>query len=132
MRILTLFVIALALAIASASDNTAVLGSWEGDSKCVIRDSPCHDERALYKIAPDKKDPSRLSADGYKIINRAAEYMGSLTCTYAAPKLTCSGNTVKKDIWEFDVSGDNMSGTLKIGDDHTLYRQITLHRAKAK
>ncbi len=133
MRTLRLIFLATALcAIASASDNTPVLGSWEGESKCTVPNSPCHDEHALYKISPDKKDATKLSLDAYKLINRAAEYMGTITCSYTAPKLTCSGNTVKKDIWEFQVSGDNMSGTLKIGDDHALYRQISLHRTLKK
>ena len=31
-----------------------ILGTWEGESKCTIPDSPCHDEYVIYEIAPDK------------------------------------------------------------------------------
>src|SRR5579863_5799898 len=60
----------------------AVLGSWEGESKCTVADSPCHDEHVLYQIAGDKKDPWQLNLDGYKIVDGAPEFMGTLTCTY--------------------------------------------------
>ena len=130
--LLPILLVTVLCAAATASDNASPLGSWQGDSKCTVPSSPCHDERVLYKIAPDKKDSTKLTIDAYKLIGRAAEYMGTITCTYAAPKLTCSGNTLKKDLWEFQLSGDNLTGTLKIGDDHTLYRQISVHRAPAK
>ena len=48
-----------------------VLGSWEGESKCTVPNSPCHDEQVLYQIAQDKRDPWQLSVDGYKIIDGA-------------------------------------------------------------
>jgi len=111
-----------------ASDK-AVLGSWEGDSKCMVPDSPCHDEHVLYQIAEDKKDPFQLNLDGYKMVDGAPEFMGTLTCHFESKTgaLSCTSSTKDKDDWEFHVMGDAMSGRLMI-EGKTLYRRITLHR----
>ena len=109
-----------------------VLGSWEGESKCTVPNSPCHDEQVLYQIAPDKRDPWQLSVDGYKIIDGAPEFMGTLTCQYQ-PKsgaLSCTSSGKEKDDWEFHVFGDAMSGKLAIDDGKTLYRRITLRKVQ--
>jgi|SRR5579864_5088086 len=112
-----------------ASDK-AVLGSWEGESKCTVQDSPCHDEHVLYQITEDKKEPFQLNLDAYKVIEGAPEFMGTLTCHYEgkAGALSCTSSTKEKDDWEFHVVGDSMSGRLVV-DDKTLYRRITLHRS---
>jgi hypothetical protein len=110
----------------------AVLGLWEGESKCTVPNSPCHDEQVLYQIAQDKKDPSQLSIDGYKIIDGAPEFMGTLTCQYQ-PKsgaLSCTSSSKEKDDWEFRVFGEAMSGKLTIDDGKTLYRRITLRKVQ--
>ncbi len=111
-----------------ASDK-AVLGSWEGDSKCMVPDSPCHDEHVLYQIAEDKKDPFQLNLDGYKIVDGAPEFIGTLTCHFESKTgaLSCTSSTKDKDDWEFHVMGDAMSGRLMI-DGKTLYRRIALRR----
>lgn len=111
-------------------DSAAVIGAWEGESKCMVPDSPCHDEHALYRIKADKNKSAKLSVDGYKVINGSPEFMGSLTCDYdpGQSRLTCTANTPKHDDWEFHVSGDTMTGTLKVGAEKTLYRRITLRK----
>ena len=109
----------------------AVLGSWEGESKCTVTDSPCHDEHVLYQIAQDKKNPWQLNIDGYKIVDGSPVFMGTLTCSYdsKAGALSCTSSTKDKDDWEFRVFGDTMSGRLLL-DGETLYRRIALHRAQ--
>src|SRR5882672_10386152 len=71
----------LTVSFGFASDK-AVLGSWEGDSKCTVPDSPCHDEHLLYQIAQDKKDPFQLNLDAYKIVEGAPDFVGTLTCHF--------------------------------------------------
>ena len=112
-----------------ASDK-AVLGSWEGDSNCTVPDSPCHDEHVLYQIAVDKKDPFQLNLDGYKVVEGAPEFMGTLACRFESKTaaLSCTSSTKDKDDWEFRVVGDTMSGRLMIDQGKTLYRRITLRR----
>ena len=112
------------------ASNKGVIGSWEGESKCMVPDSPCHDEQVLYQIAEDKKEPFQLNMDAYKIIDGAPEFMGTLACHYQSKvgALSCTSSSRQKDDWEFHVTGDAMAGRLLI-DGKTLYRRITLHRS---
>ena len=108
----------------------SVLGSWEGDSKCTVADSPCHDEHVLYQIAEDKKVEFQLNLDAYKIVDGSPEFMGTLACHYQAKAgaLSCTSSSREKDDWEFHLMGDQMAGRLLV-DGKTLYRRITLHRS---
>lgn len=126
----SMFFICVAALSALASDK-AVLGSWEGDSKCMVSNSPCHDEHVLYQIAQDKKDPFQLNLDGYKIVDGAPEFIGTLTCQFESKTgaLSCTSSNKENDDWEFHVMGDAMSGRLILDHGKTLYRRITLHRA---
>jgi hypothetical protein len=111
-----------------------VIGTWEGESKCSVPESPCHDEHAMYRIAADKKNPAQVNVDGYKIVDGSPQFMGTLICQYRADqaRLSCTGNTGKQDEWEFQVSADTMTGTLTIGAEKTAYRRITLHQTHPK
>lgn len=117
----------------SARQLAAVLGSWEGESKCTVPDSPCHDEQVLYQVSTDRKDPDHLNLDAYKIVDGAPDFMGTLACQYRPRQswLSCTGNSSKQDDWDFHIFGDSMSGTLKI-EGGKLYRVIKLRRAKDK
>ena len=117
----------------SAKQLAAVLGSWEGESKCTVADSPCHDEQVLYQITTDRKDPDRLNLDAYKIVDGSPDFMGTLACQYHAKQgsLSCTGNTSKRDDWEFHIFGESMAGRLTI-EGGKLYRTVKLHRAKDK
>lgn len=130
------FIVCLGLLSASgqsAKQLAAVLGSWAGESKCMVADSPCHDEQVLYQVSTDRKDPERLNLDAYKIVDGSPDFMGTLECQYHAKQgaLSCTGNTSKQDDWEFHVFGESMSGSLKI-EGGKLYRRIALHKAKDK
>ena len=112
----------------------AVLGSWEGESKCTVPNSPCHDEHVLYQISLDKKDPEQLNLDGYKIVDGNPEFMGTLTCRYHSREqvLSCTANTSQHDDWEFHVTGNTMAGRLTINESKTVYRRIMVHKSEAK
>ena len=114
-----------------ASDKT-VLGSWEGDSKCTVRDSPCHDEHVLYQIAQDRKDPFQLNLDAYKIVDGTPEFMDTLACSYQSKTaaLSCTSSNKDNDDWELHVTGDTMAGRLLIEHGKTLYRRVILHRVQ--
>lgn len=131
MRIAVLsMLLVCALALPLVASDKAVLGSWEGDSKCTVPESPCHDEHVLYQIAEDKKDPFQLNLDAYKIVDGAPVFMGTLACHYESKTmaLSCTSSNRDKDDWEFHLMGDAMAGRLVI-DGKTLYRRIVLHRA---
>jgi hypothetical protein len=118
----------------AAPGAATLIGSWEGESKCTVPDSPCHDEHALYRITVDNKDPAQLNIDGYKIVDGSSQFMGALLCQYHAHQatLSCTGNTSKQDDWEFQISGDSMTGTLTIGAEKKLYRRITVRKRPSK
>jgi hypothetical protein len=117
-----------------ASADSAVIGTWEGESKCMVAGSPCHDEHVIYEIARNGKTGGE-KIDAYKVVNGEKQFMGAIECRYNPDKknLSCGGgNAQKKSDWEYFVSGDAMEGTLVIGDDKTLYRKISLKRKSAK
>jgi len=129
-RVITILLLFFATPWPLVASDKAVLGSWEGESRCAVPDSPCHDEQVLYQIAEDKRDPFQLNLDAYKVIEGAPEFMGTLICQFEskAGVLSCTSSKREKDDWEFHVMGDGMSGRLMIDDGKTLYRRITLHR----
>jgi len=131
-KLLLVVIFFVGLAVGWPQSVKAVLGSWEGESKCMVADSPCHDEHVLYQITTDKKDPFQLNIDAYKIVDGAPDFMGTLGCHYQskAGALSCTSGSREKDDWEFHVMGDAMTGRLLIDDGKTLYRRVSLHRVQ--
>ena len=132
-KTLYFFVIFLsALPLTHPQSVKAVLGSWEGDSKCTVADSPCHDEHVLFQIVVDKKDPFQVNIDAYKVVDGAPDFMGTLACAYQSKvgALSCTSGSREKDDWEFHVMGDAMAGRLLMDNGKTLYRRISLHRVQ--
>jgi hypothetical protein len=114
----------------SQNPEAAVIGSWEGESKCTVPDSPCHDEHVIFIIATDN-EAGGLKLDGYKVVDGKKQFMGTLECKYKAARnnLSCvGGNPQKKADWQFVLSGASMQGSLFVGEERTLYRKITLQR----
>ena len=138
MRSLPCAVIVLLVAVQSwpqsAPSASALAGSWEGESKCTVHDSPCRDEHVVYRITSDKTNPAQLSIDADKIVDGTPQFMGTIVCQYHATQatLSCTGNTPKQDDWEFLISGDTMTGTLTIGPEKQLYRRITVRKTGPK
>jgi hypothetical protein len=114
----------------SPRDNSEILGTWEGESKCTVPDSPCHDEHVIYEIAADKDTSDGLKMDGYKVVNGERVFMGTLRCEYQAAKkvLSCTSRGKDSDDWEYTLSGDTLRGTLTI-NGKTLFRKITTKKA---
>lgn len=121
--------VAFGAASGSPRDNSEILGAWEGESKCTVPDSPCHDEHVIYEIAADKDASGGLKMDGYRVANGERVFMGTLRCEYQAAKkvLSCTSRGKDSDDWEYTLSGDTLEGTLTI-NGKTLYRKITTKR----
>jgi hypothetical protein len=130
-RALAIWLLTCGMTATLLASDKAVLGSWEGDSKCTVPDSPCHDEHVLFQITQDRKDPFQLNLDAYKLIEGNPEFIGTLACSYdsKAGALSCTSSTKDKDDWEFHVMGDAMAGRLMLDGGKTLYRRVTLHRS---
>jgi hypothetical protein len=109
-----------------------ILGTWEGESKCTIPSSSCHDEHVVYEIALEEAATSSLKMDGYKIVKGERQFMGTLRCDYNPSKknLSC---TFRKDYddWNYTLSGDTLQGTLRIDGGKTLYRRINVKRPRS-
>jgi hypothetical protein len=119
------------LSVASATpDADAVIGTWEGESKCTVPDSPCRDEHVVYTIKPDQNGGGfAMQAD--KVVNGERLNMGTLACRYDPPgkRLTCVIEGAKPADWEFVISGDAMTGTLTLRNERQLYRRVHAQRA---
>lgn len=129
-RILAFVLLAGAAASVPAADSSAaILGTWEGESKCTVANSPCHDEHVVYEIKADPKAADHFLIDAYKIISGERDFMGTLDCRYPVEPgiLRCIGRR-PEDVWLFHVTGDTMSGTLTIGTEKQLYRKVSVSR----
>ena len=122
---LALFAMMLA-APAGATDVNDVLGSWEGESKCTVPDSPCRDEHVIYEFKRD--GDAKLSLDGYKVVNGEKQFMGTLSCKLPAnQKLSCSIPGSKRvNDWVFTIDGKRMTGTLYVDKERTVFRRISV------
>ena len=118
------------LSLASSSrEADAVIGVWEGESKCMVPDSPCRHEHVIYTIKPDQNG-SGLTMQADKVVNGERQNMGTLPCRYdpAGKRLTCVTEGARPGDWAFIVSGDTMTGTLTLRNEHQLYRRIRVAR----
>jgi hypothetical protein len=112
--------------------QSEIIGTWEGESKCTVLNSPCHDEHVIYEIAQekDKAAANSLKMDGYKVVNGERQFMGTLRCEYESAKklLSCTSRGKNFDDWRFSLSADTLQGTLTIDAGKTLYRKITVKK----
>jgi len=125
--LLALAVAAATLAFADATGD--VLGTWEGESVCVV-ENPCHTEHVIYEIARAKDNAVTIRAD--KVVNGKREFMGTLDCTYDAgqQRLSCPMEGRRPADWLFNVEGNTMTGTLTIREGHQLFRNVNVKRSK--
>ena len=130
---LFLFAICSAAQSNSSRNLTEILGTWEGESRCTVPNSPCHDEHVIFEITLDKNSPGALKSDGYKVVNGERQFMGTLRCDYDAAKkaLSCTSRGKDFDDWEYTLSGDTLKGTLTVDSGKTLYRRVNVKKAPA-
>ncbi|HXA86957.1 MAG TPA: hypothetical protein VNZ47_17865 [Candidatus Dormibacteraeota bacterium] len=117
----------------SASPQTsgdALIGDWRGDSICVVRDSACRDEKALYHIKKVGSPSDRLTLRADKIVNGEPVNMGTIDCIYAAERktLTCE---FAKGVIHLTLRDTYLDGTMNLTDG-TLWRNISLKRDGGK
>jgi len=106
-------------------DVDSLYGSWVGDSICQVKESACHDEKALYVIT--KSDtPGKVSVAGYRIVDGKSVEMGTIDFSYN-PKTGVLSFEYKSGVWQFTVKGEKMEGTLTT-PDKVVFRRVTLHK----
>jgi hypothetical protein len=135
MKFLITLIFAQLLSVAMFGDSlkqrNEVLGDWEGESLCTIKDSPCRDEHVIYHVKPQAADPQKLEMSANKVVNGEEQYMGSLTCDFKAADHALHCQYKSTDDWNFKISGDTMTGTLII-PENKLYRRISVKRVQQK
>lgn len=119
-------IIALSGCKAFAQSNSDIAGTWKGSSICQIKDSPCHDEIAVYHVFKiDGTDSFRFVMN--KIVNNIEEEMGTSIFYFDTVKQTLvSKDTVRNTEWNFHVEGKQIKGTLIY--KNRLYRVVDLKK----
>jgi len=115
------------LPISNLNYQDDIIGTWVGTSICQVKDSPCHDETAIYHAVKAEGNTYRFQMN--KMVNGKEEEMGETMFTYDTNKKTLDGVTISpkgKGLWHFVVKGNTMYGTLTV--ENILYRVIDLHK----
>jgi hypothetical protein len=128
MKVLIFSVAILLAGNVFAQSKSAVVGEWEGESVCQVP-KPCTTEHVIYDIKQDASGQLTTKAD--KVVNGDREWMGTLNCTWVAPKLSCPlTNVSRPGDWVFVLEGDTLRGTLTLRDTRMIFRKITVTRKK--
>lgn len=109
----------------SADARLSIVGVWRGNSACMVKDSPCHDETNVYRISAVAGKPGLMTVTGSKIVGGQEIVMGSSSDWKYDPQsgtLDSANGAI-----HFVIDGNKMEGELRLPDG-TLYRRIHLKR----
>jgi len=104
-----------------------VAGTWKGSSLCQDRNSPCHDEIAVYHAT--RLTPTSYRFQMNKMVNGKEEEMGPLVFTWndTLKTLTAINKSARgTGKWNFRLDGNKMHGTLTV--ENTLFRIVELQK----
>src|SRR6476619_1314369 len=134
--VLTTALLALASATVSSSCQKAdtdnqLAGTWTGKSLCVGDRPACKNEVVVYRFisVPGKTDLFTVYGD--KIVDGKRVVMGKLDFVYDKAKGTVSSEFTRGQthgIFNFQLSGDTLKGTLIILPEKTVGRTIEVQR----
>ena len=110
-----------------ANGDQQIAGIWRGNSTCVVKDSPCHDEVNVYHISRIAGKPNSFLVTGSRVVDGNEIVMGTSEWTYDVQKQTLSWETAGRT-FKLTMKGDKIEGTLI--SDGVLYRKISLHKEK--
>lgn len=121
--------------IKQSSEISELVGNWSGESVCVDKDKfpACHDEQVIYRIAQTSGKSDTLTITMDKIVNNKPETMGVFDFVYNAQEQTLFSEFTRNKwhgIWEFDVKGDILEGTLATLPDKMIVRRIKVKKDK--
>ena len=104
--------------------NDDIAGVWRGNSNCMVKNSPCHDEINVYRIAKVSGKPEMMKVTGSKIVDGKEVVMGSSDWKYDAQKHTLDSSD---GAIHLDIAGNKIEGALTLRDK-TVYRRIHLKK----
>ncbi|HKP13000.1 MAG TPA: hypothetical protein VJZ91_12845 [Blastocatellia bacterium] len=108
-----------------------VIGTWTGESICFGDRPACKNEVVVYRFEPTAAKPGTVTLFADKIIEGKREPMGKLDFQYDEAKGTLSCEFTKRQthgLWQFQISGDTMEGTLVLLPARTLGRRVHVTR----
>ena len=110
----------------SQTTDDKIVGTWKGTSLCQVKNSPCHDEVAIYH-AVKAAAPGTYTFQMNKIVNGVEEEMGVTDFILDKSGQVLIGKTENRQkkvgIWEFRIKDGHISGTLTV-EGNLLYRKI--------
>jgi hypothetical protein len=109
----------------SAEDaQSHIVGTWRGNSVCMVKSSPCHDEINVYHFFKLAGKSNLFSVTASKVVEGKEIVMGSGEWTYEPDKrvVECKAPAIP-----MAVDGNRMEGTLTLADG-TVYRRIYLKK----
>jgi hypothetical protein len=114
----------------SRVDFTPFLHAWEGESKCTIPTSPCHDEHVIYET---KLAENKMLISMYKVVKGEKLYMGDLECaTRKGDAISCTIPGRRANEWVFTLTGSTLEGTLYVDEERTVYRKIQVAKKQSQ
>ena len=108
--------------------RSQISGTWRGNSQCVLKNSPCHDETNVYRFSELAARPGWFSGSGSKVQSGKEIPMGTLDWRYD-PTSHLLESKNPNGVFRFVVDDDKMEGTLLLPDG-TVYRRISLTKVK--
>ncbi len=108
----------------------ALAGDWTGTSTCTnLKALPaCHDEVVVYRFT--EKSEKLLHLVAFKIIDGKEDYMGEFDVTRNGSRLTNEmvDKQGRRAIWDFNVDGDKIDGTLTMQPSGDVVRKIAVKK----
>ena len=104
--------------------DSRIVGTWRGNSVCLVKGSACHDEQNVYRFSKLAGRSGTFSVTASKVVGGREIVMGRGDWTYNAQKhlLECKTPDIR-----MTVDGARMKGDLKLPDG-TAYRRISLKK----
>jgi hypothetical protein len=62
--------------------QSQISGTWRGNSECMVKNSPCHDETNVYRFSEIDGRPGWFSGTGSRLVNGKEVSTGTLDWQY--------------------------------------------------
>jgi hypothetical protein len=101
-----------------------IVGTWRGNSVCMVKDSPCQDEVNVYRFSKLAGRPGSFTGTASKVVDGKEIVMGSGEWTYDSEKrvLECKAPAIRLAMTE-----NKMEGSLTLANG-AVYRRIYLKK----
>jgi len=106
------------------------VGSWRGQSTCLVRASACHDEDSLYRVVAVAGSQTKMTLTANKIVDGREINMGTSECSFSRDTHILQCSLPNGAIIRFELKDDSLNGTMTLADG-TAWRRIALRRVPA-